>query len=42
MAEWTKLKSAQLVQLNDALQKAGVAPVRISEIENELEYLMSQ
>jgi photosystem II stability/assembly factor-like uncharacterized protein len=42
MAEWTKLKSAQLVQLNDALQKAGVAPVQISEIENELEYLMSE
>jgi photosystem II stability/assembly factor-like uncharacterized protein len=42
MAEWTKLKSTQLVQLNDALQKAGVAPVQISEIENELEYLMSE
>ncbi|MGO9519787.1 MAG: hypothetical protein ACLPND_22345, partial [Candidatus Korobacteraceae bacterium] len=25
-AEWTRLKSTQLVQLNDALQKAGFRP----------------
>jgi photosystem II stability/assembly factor-like uncharacterized protein len=42
MTEWTKLKSTQLVQLNDALQKAGIAPAQISEIENEVEYLMSE
>ena len=39
MAAWTKLKSTQLVQFNDALQKAGLAPVQISEIEHEAEYL---
>jgi photosystem II stability/assembly factor-like uncharacterized protein len=42
VAEWTKLKSTQLPKLNDALHKEGIAPVQISEIENELEYLMSE
>jgi photosystem II stability/assembly factor-like uncharacterized protein len=41
-ADWTKLKSTQLIQLNDALQKAGIAPVQISEVEREVEYLMSE
>jgi len=42
MADWTRLKSTQIVQLNDSLQKAGVAPVQVSAIERETEYLMSQ
>jgi hypothetical protein len=42
MAAWTKLKSTQLVELNNALQKAGVKAIQISEIEHELEYLMSE
>jgi len=42
IAEWTKLKSTQLVQLNDALRKAGVAPIQISAIESEVEYRMSE
>jgi hypothetical protein len=42
IAEWTKLKSTELPRLNDALQKVGVAPIQISQIERQLEYLMSQ
>ena len=42
MAGWKKLKSTELVQLNDALQRAGVAPLQISQIEHEAEYLMSE
>jgi photosystem II stability/assembly factor-like uncharacterized protein len=42
MADWTKLKSAQLGQLNDALRKAGVTAIKISQIEHEAEYVMSQ
>jgi photosystem II stability/assembly factor-like uncharacterized protein len=42
IAEWTKLKSTQLIQLNDALRNAGVAPVQISEMDREVEYLMSE
>ena len=42
IAEWTKLKSTELPRLNDALQKAGVPPIQISEIEREVEYLVSQ
>jgi len=42
IAEWTRLKSTQLAQLNDALQKTGVPTVRISAIERALEYLMAE
>ena len=42
IAEWTKLKSTRLVQLNDALRKEGLAPVQVSAIEREVEYLMSE
>ena len=41
-AAWTTLKSAQLVQLNDALQKAGVKAIQVSEIEHQVEYQMSE
>ncbi len=42
MAAWTKLKSTQLVELNDALQKAGMKAIQVSEIEHEVDYLMSE
>ncbi len=42
IAEWTKLKSTELPRLNNALQKAGVQPIQISEIEHEAEHPVSQ
>jgi hypothetical protein len=42
IAEWTKLKSTQLIQLNDNLRNAGLATVQISKIERALEYVMSE
>ena len=42
LAAWTQLKSSQLAKLNEALQKAGVAPIQIAEIEREAEYEMSE
>ena len=42
IAEWTKLKSNELPRLNNTLQKGGVAPIQISQIEREVEYLVSQ
>ncbi|HUI84088.1 MAG TPA: hypothetical protein VL240_07690 [Candidatus Binatia bacterium] len=42
LATWKNLKSTQLPKLNEALQKAGVEAVRISEIRREAEYLSSQ
>ena len=40
LADWTKLKSTQLDPLNDALQKAGLAPVQTSAVDGA-EYRMS-
>ncbi len=42
IADWTKLKSTELPQLNNALQKDGIDPIQISQIEREVEYLVSQ
>ncbi len=42
IAAWTQLKSAQLAKLNEALQKAGVAAIQVSEVEREEEYLTSE
>jgi hypothetical protein len=42
IAEWTELKSAELPRLNNALQKGGISPIQISQIEHEVEYLVSQ
>jgi hypothetical protein len=42
IADWTKLKSTELAGLNEALQKAGVPAVQISQIERETESLMAQ
>jgi hypothetical protein len=40
--EWQKLKTAELSSLNQALQQGGAEPVKISEIEQEIEYLMTR
>jgi phosphoribosylformimino-5-aminoimidazole carboxamide ribonucleotide (ProFAR) isomerase len=42
MAAWTQLKSAQLAKFNEALKKAGVAAIQVSEIEREGEYQASE
>jgi photosystem II stability/assembly factor-like uncharacterized protein len=42
IAEWTTLKSTELRRLNNALQKGGISPIEISQIEREVQYLMSQ
>ena len=42
MAAWTNLKSTQLVELNNALQKAGVKAIQISEIQAEAGNPMSE
>jgi hypothetical protein len=42
IAEWSEVKSNDLVKLNQALQKAGSATIQISELELEIDDLMSQ
>ncbi len=42
IADWTKLKSTELHRLNNALQKGGIVPIQISQIEHEVEDLVSQ
>jgi photosystem II stability/assembly factor-like uncharacterized protein len=42
IGEWTKLKSTQLVELNRALEHAGVSPIHISQVEQKSEYIMSE
>ena len=42
LAEWKKLKSTELVQLNEGLRKAGVTPIQVSQIEQEVDYRMSE
>jgi len=39
IAAWDAAKKTRLSALNDALQEAGLAPVAISEIEEEVEVL---
>ncbi|MGZ4815458.1 MAG: hypothetical protein ACXVZV_08620, partial [Terriglobales bacterium] len=41
-AEWYRMKSSGLVQLNQELDKAGVTPVKMAEIEQEIEHLMTR
>ncbi len=41
-AEWQKLKTTELPQLNQVLQRAGVKPVEMSAIEEEIQYLMTR
>jgi len=40
--EWRQLKSGDLAKLNSELEKSGLAPVKIAEIEEEVEYLMTR
>ncbi len=42
MAAWTQLKKTDLTKLNEALRKAGIAPIQISEIERGTESELSQ
>ena len=42
IAEWKQFKQGQLAELNQQLGKANLAPIAISEIEREVEFLMSQ
>lgn len=41
-AEWQKLKTTDLSQLNQELEKAGAPAIKISAIEREIEYLMTR
>jgi hypothetical protein len=41
MEEWSKFKQTKLLQLNEKLREASVAPIAISETEQDVEYLMS-
>jgi photosystem II stability/assembly factor-like uncharacterized protein len=42
IAAWTSFKQTKLPQLNRKLTEGGVGPIAISEIEQEVEYLMSR
>jgi photosystem II stability/assembly factor-like uncharacterized protein len=42
IAEWTKFKQAELPKLNQELRKGSLAPIAISEIEQQVEFLMSR
>jgi photosystem II stability/assembly factor-like uncharacterized protein len=42
VAEWTRLKQTNLVQLNQKLREAKLTPVAIAEVEQEVEFLMSR
>jgi hypothetical protein len=42
VADWNRLKSQQLNKLNESLKKSGQGAIQISEIEQEVEYLLSQ
>jgi photosystem II stability/assembly factor-like uncharacterized protein len=42
IAEWNEFKTNKLRRLNQKLSEAGLAPVAISEIEQEVQFLMSR
>jgi len=42
IAEWAKFKETKLPQLNQQLREGSLAPIAISEIEQEVEFLMSR
>ena len=42
IAEWTGFKQARLPQLNQKLREGGLSPIVISEIEQEVEFLMTR
>jgi hypothetical protein len=42
MAEWSEFKTSRLPQLNQKLTEANLAPIAVSEIEQEVQFLMSR
>ncbi|MGA7447062.1 MAG: hypothetical protein WBQ43_07475 [Terriglobales bacterium] len=42
IAEWDRFKQTRLAQLNQQLREAGLTPVAISEIEQQVEFLISR
>jgi photosystem II stability/assembly factor-like uncharacterized protein len=42
IAEWTKFKQTELPQLNQKLREGSLAPIAISEIEQQVQFLMSR
>ena len=42
IAEWARFKQTRVAQLNQQLREANLAPIAISEIEREVEFLMSR
>jgi hypothetical protein len=42
IAEWAELKKTRIPQLNQQLKEANLGPIAISEIEREVEYLMTR
>jgi photosystem II stability/assembly factor-like uncharacterized protein len=42
LAEWNEIKTNRLPQLNEQLKQAHAAPIAISEVEQEVEYLMTR
>jgi hypothetical protein len=42
LAEWTRFKQTNLVQLNRKLREANLSPLAIAEIEQEVEFLISR
>jgi len=42
IAEWNEFKTTKLRRLNQKLSEAGLAPIAISEIEQEVQFLMSR
>ena len=41
-SQWQKLKTTDLPALNQLLERSGIAPVKMAEIEQEIEYLMTR
>ncbi len=41
-AEWQKLKTEELPQLNQELEKSGAKPIKMVSIEEEIERLMTR
>jgi hypothetical protein len=42
IAEWSAFKTTKLSRLNQKLSEANLAPIAISEIEQEVQFLMSR
>ena len=42
VAEWTRFKQTNLVDLNQKLREANFAPVAIAEVAREVQFLLSR